>query len=151
MPSARRLPRYRSWASPGSGLRITWNWVWHWIRFGFSPYRASSGRTDGSTYATRHGSGPNTRKNVAGFNVPAPTSVFIGCIARQPWAVQYAVSWARASCIVSTANAPLRNPPTVTTNPRHRTCHTDHHHVRTPRPRLAGADDGTAQETVEPA
>src|SRR3972149_6810420 len=32
-------------------------------------------RTDGSTYATFHGSGPSTRRKVAGFIVPAPTWV----------------------------------------------------------------------------
>jgi hypothetical protein len=58
------------------------------MRFGFSPYRESSGRTDGSTYTTRHGSGPSTRRNVAGFSVPAPTSVFIGWTVRQPCSVQ---------------------------------------------------------------
>ena len=37
------------------------------------------GRLDGWQYATRHGSGPNTRKKVSGAMVPAPTSMSNGC------------------------------------------------------------------------
>src|SRR6266498_558484 len=102
MPSASRLSRYCSCGSPGSGFRITWNCVCVCSRLGFSPYRASSGRTLGSTYDTRHGSGPSTRRMVAGFRVPAPTSVLTGCTIMQPRSVQYLVKASNASCMVST-------------------------------------------------
>ena len=49
---------------------------------------AFPGRTLGSTYATSHGSGPSTRSTVAGFMVPAPTSVLKGCTVRHPLSVQ---------------------------------------------------------------
>ena len=47
--------------------------VWRCSLFGFSPYRLSSGRIEGSTYTTFQGSGPLTLRYVAGFMVPAPT------------------------------------------------------------------------------
>ena len=39
---------------------------------------------------------------VAGFSVPAPTSVLNGCTIMQPRSVQYFVSASSASCMVST-------------------------------------------------
>src|SRR4051812_21113962 len=41
---------------------------------------------------------------VAGFSVPAPTSVLNGCTTMQPRSVQYFVSASSASCMVSTTN-----------------------------------------------
>src|SRR4051812_28418987 len=41
---------------------------------------------------------------VAGFSVPAPTSVLNGCTIMQPRSVQYFVSAISASCMVSTTN-----------------------------------------------
>src|SRR5215831_4445177 len=43
----------------------------------------------GSTYATFHGFGPRQRRNVAGFIVPAASSVWYGCMTTQPSAAQY--------------------------------------------------------------
>lgn len=39
---------------------------------------------------------------VAGFSVPAPTSVLKGCTIMQPRSVQYFVNASNASCMVST-------------------------------------------------
>src|SRR5918912_1116742 len=43
---------------------------------------------DGSTYAAFQGSGPRQRRNVAGLKVPAPTSVWYGCIRTQSRSAQ---------------------------------------------------------------
>ena len=65
---------------------MTWYWLNCCTRFGFSPYRPSFGRFVGSMYAARHGSGPRTRRNVAGFIVPAPTSELYDVRSRHPFA-----------------------------------------------------------------
>ena len=53
--------------------RVAPTCVWRCSLLGFSPYRLSSGRIEGSTYTTFQGSGPLTLRYVAGFMVPAPT------------------------------------------------------------------------------
>src|SRR6059058_4438757 len=87
----------------GAGLTITWCWK----RNGFSPYRPSVGRITGSTYAVRHGFGPRQRRKVAGFIVPAATSVWYGCMRTQPWSAQYRSSAAIVCWKFGAAKRPI--------------------------------------------
>src|SRR5438128_2285261 len=61
----------------------------------------------GSTYAVRQGSGPRQRRKVAGFIVPAPSSVWYGCMSTQSRSAQYD---SRARIMSWKLRPPIRRP-----------------------------------------